>query len=105
MARKPRFNLPGVPQHIVQRGNNREPCFFAVDDYHRYLHDLHEAARANKPRHSRLCMDEQSYASAGHAGRGVWHYLPDAGCRTQIRSVRQPLLSPQRYLVGGTVQH
>ena len=27
MPRKPRFNLPGVPQHVVQRGNNREPCF------------------------------------------------------------------------------
>jgi len=34
MARKPRFNLIGVPQHIVQRGNNREPCFYALDDYH-----------------------------------------------------------------------
>jgi len=43
MARKPRFQLPGIPQHIVQRGNNREPCFYTDDDYHRYLHDLYEA--------------------------------------------------------------
>ncbi len=28
MSRKPRFNLPRVPQHIIQRGHNREPCFF-----------------------------------------------------------------------------
>lgn len=28
MPRKPRFNLVGVPQHVIQRGNNREPCFF-----------------------------------------------------------------------------
>ena len=27
MPRKPRFTLPGVPQHVIQRGNNREPCF------------------------------------------------------------------------------
>ena len=27
MARKARFNIAGVPQHIVQRSNNREPCF------------------------------------------------------------------------------
>lgn len=47
MARKPRFILPGVPQHIIQRGNNREPCFYAVEDYARYLHDLHEAAKKN----------------------------------------------------------
>ena len=23
MARKPRFSLPGIPQHVIQRGNNR----------------------------------------------------------------------------------
>jgi putative transposase len=47
MARKPRFVLPGVPQHIIQRGNNREPCFYADADYSRYLHDLQEAAEKN----------------------------------------------------------
>ena len=25
MPRKPRFNLTEIPQHIIQRGNNREP--------------------------------------------------------------------------------
>ncbi len=47
MARKPRFNLPGVPQHVIQRGYNREPCFFAEADYIRYLDDLCEAADKN----------------------------------------------------------
>jgi REP-associated tyrosine transposase len=28
MLRRPRLYIPGVPAHIVQRGNNREPCFF-----------------------------------------------------------------------------
>ncbi len=37
MPRKPRFNLIGVPQHVIQRGNNREPCFFSEADYYRYL--------------------------------------------------------------------
>lgn len=44
MPRKTRFNLPGVPQHVIQRGNNREPCFFSESDYRRYLDDLLEAA-------------------------------------------------------------
>ncbi len=44
MPRKPRFNLPGIPQHIIQRGNNRAPCFFAEKDYRRYLDDLVNAA-------------------------------------------------------------
>jgi len=37
VPRKPRFTLPGVPQHVIQRGNNREPCFLAEQDYRRYL--------------------------------------------------------------------
>lgn len=43
MARKPRFSLTGVPQHVIQRGNNREPCFFAAEDYRFYLDSLKEA--------------------------------------------------------------
>lgn len=48
MSRKPRFNLPGVPQHVIQCGHNREPCFYAEADYHRYRHDLGEAAEKNQ---------------------------------------------------------
>jgi len=44
MPRKPRFNLPGVPQHVVQRGNNRSPCFSEEQDYRQYLDDLEVSA-------------------------------------------------------------
>ncbi len=47
MSRQPRFNLPGVPQHVIQRGNNREPCLFAEADYIRYMDDLYEEATKN----------------------------------------------------------
>lgn len=43
MPRRPRVHLDGVPLHIVQRGHNREPCFFAEDDYSSYLHWLGKA--------------------------------------------------------------
>ena len=33
MARLPRLNLPNIPQHVIQRGNNRTVCFFAEPDY------------------------------------------------------------------------
>lgn len=33
--------------YVIQRGNNREPCFFSNDDYVRYLEDLHDAAIKN----------------------------------------------------------
>jgi putative transposase len=37
MPRRPRTYLPGIPSHVVQRGNNREPCFFTDLDYQFYL--------------------------------------------------------------------
>lgn len=44
MPRKPRFFLPGVPVHVVQRGNNRQPTFFDAEDYQGYLRWLGEGA-------------------------------------------------------------
>ena len=44
MPRRPRIKLADVPQHVVQRGINREPCFFADEDYHCYLHWLQKSA-------------------------------------------------------------
>ena len=43
MPRRPRIHLDGLPLHIVQRGHNREPCFFCEQDYLAYLHWLGEA--------------------------------------------------------------
>ena len=40
MPRLPRLNLAGVPQHVVQRGNNRQVCFFVEQDYVVYLDKL-----------------------------------------------------------------
>jgi putative transposase len=46
MPRKIRFFLPEVPVHVVQRGNNRQPVFFAEEDYCTYLERLEEASAA-----------------------------------------------------------
>lgn len=43
MTRLPRFDLAGVPQHVVQRGNNRLPCFLDDGDRQRYLQCLRQA--------------------------------------------------------------
>ena len=48
MARLPRFTIPGVPQHIIQRGNNRQPCFYAKEDYRRYHNDLTEPIKTRR---------------------------------------------------------
>lgn len=33
MARLARFVIPDQPQHVIVRGNNREPIFYAGEDY------------------------------------------------------------------------
>jgi putative transposase len=48
MPRLPRFDVPGMAQHIVQRGNDRLPCFAAELDYIRYLQDLRDVACENE---------------------------------------------------------
>ena len=48
MARLPRFVLPGQPQHVIQRGNNRQAIFCAESDYHFYLEKLYEAAKKHR---------------------------------------------------------
>ena len=45
MARLPRYFVPDQPQHVIQRGNNREPIFAADADYRFYLECPREAAR------------------------------------------------------------
>jgi len=45
MPRSPRLDVPGLPVHIVQRGNNRQPCFLEDSDRTYFLYALQEACR------------------------------------------------------------
>ncbi len=42
MARLPRIQLTDIPQHIIQRGNNRNLCFADEQDFAAYAHWLTE---------------------------------------------------------------
>lgn len=44
MARLPRYILPGQPQHIIQRGNNRQAIFATDADYQFFRDAIVEAA-------------------------------------------------------------
>lgn len=44
MPRPPRLELPGVPLHVVQRGNNRGLCFFGDVDRRFFLKSLVDVA-------------------------------------------------------------
>jgi putative transposase len=56
MPRRARFIVPGAPHHITQRGNNREPVFFAPEDYEAYLDCLTRQARLHGLRLLGYCL-------------------------------------------------
>jgi putative transposase len=57
MPRRSRPTSAGVPQHVIQRGNNRGPCFFEPVDCQRYLLYLREfAGRAECSVHAYVLM-------------------------------------------------
>jgi putative transposase len=45
LPRLPRNILPGIPLHIIRRGNNRDCGFFAQRDYIVYLDKLDEYSK------------------------------------------------------------
>ncbi len=88
MPRKPRFYLPDMPAHIVQRGNCRQAVFFSDDDCAAYLRWLHEACLKHGCRlhayvlmtnHVHLLMTPQSRESISraiqHTGRCYVSYV------------------------------
>ena len=56
MPRRPRILVPGVPAHIIQRGNNRSACFYAEEDYRFYLEHLGEQARKHACQIHAYCL-------------------------------------------------
>ena len=48
MPRKGRMYAEGIPCHVIQRGNNRQVCFYAEEDYQCYLEFLGEACARYK---------------------------------------------------------
>lgn len=45
MARLPRVCPAGIPQHVIQRGNNRQVCFASEQDFAAYANWLKEYAK------------------------------------------------------------
>ncbi|RWX50115.1 putative transposase [Candidatus Electrothrix marina] len=74
MPRRSRIIVPGTPLHIIQRGNNRQACFFADEDYLFYLDWLKKYARISRcsvhafvlmKNHVHLLLTPQKAESAG----------------------------------------
>jgi putative transposase len=90
MARYPRPDVPDVPQHIVQRGNNRGVCFF--EDSHRlfFLGLLGEALRAhNVALHAYVLMTNHVHLLATPAHAGAVSAVMQRVCRRYVQWVNK----------------
>ena len=56
MPRKPRMYLADIPAHVVQRGNNRDACFYSDDDYLFYIEVLGQGLRRYKVKLHAYCL-------------------------------------------------
>lgn len=83
MPRLPRFVLPGHPQHVMIRGNNRMPIFAADQDYQFYLDKLFQACSKHgcdihayvlMTNHVHLLMTPQSEHAIGKAIQMLGRY-------------------------------
>jgi len=72
MARLPRPDLAGIAQHIVQRGNDRLPCFHDDEDRRRYLTALRQlAARYDCALHAYVLMTNHVHLLATPESAGA----------------------------------
>jgi putative transposase len=90
MSRPPRFDLPGIAQHVIQRGNDRQPCFFASDDYRRYLRYLTEiASREGCAIHAYVLMTNHAHLLVTPSVKGGVGRMMQALGRRYVHHVNQ----------------
>jgi putative transposase len=116
MARLPRFVLPGYPQHVIQRGNNRQSILRDEEDYWFLWGRLRDAAAkfdcdvhayVLMPNHFHLLLTPWHDHSIGkmmqYTGRYFVQHVNSRYGRTGTLwegRYRATLLDPQAYLLG-----
>lgn len=116
MPRTKRLDIAGVAQHVVQRGNDRQPCFFREEDYQCYLTSLREAclkfacqvhAYVLMTNHVHLLLTPNDAGAVGKVmqavGRRYVRYVNDASGRTGTLwegRFKASLIDSERYLLA-----
>lgn len=116
MARLPRFVLPGYPQHVIQRGNNRQIILYDEEDYWFLWEKLIGAAKKFRcdihayvlmPTHFHVLLTPWEEDGIGkmmqHLGRYYVRYFNQRRGRTGTLwegRYRATLLNPQAFLLA-----
>lgn len=114
MLRRHRVIIPDIPHHIIQRGNNRQACFFCDEDYLFYLDWLGEYCRKARcllhayvlmTNHVHLLVTPQKSQSAGKLMKLLGQRYVQYVNRTYKRSgtlwegrFRSSIIQQQEYL-------
>jgi len=90
MPRKIRLYMAGVPAHIVQRGNNRDACFFCDEDYQYYLEVLAEGCRRYQVQLHAYCLmsNHVHLLLTPETESGISHVMQHIG-RMYVRYINQ----------------
>ena len=80
MPRQPRYFLPGFPQHVMQRGVNRQAVFFQPGDYELYRQALAESAEQSE------CQVHAYVLMSNHT-----HLLITPGTRRSLPTLMQAM--------------
>jgi len=115
MARRPRLDLPEIPQHVIQRGNNRSVCFYDEVDYITYLDFLTLAAEKGEchihayvlmTNHTHLLVTGKEYGSVSvmmqSLGRRYVRYINEQYRRSGTLwegRYKSCLIDSERYLL------
>jgi len=116
MARLPRLTLPGLPHHIIQRGNNQQAIFATAADYQFWLDLLLEqATRYQVQIHAYVLMVNHFHLLATPqtsdglpklmqaVGRSYVRYFNQSQQRTGTLwegRYRSTVIQPERYLLA-----
>ncbi len=101
MARLPRFELAGIPQHVVQRGNNRLSCFLDDEDRQRYLQCLRQTLlRFGCKLHAYVLMSNHVHllltpVEAGAVSRMMHTFAPTKPGRRKLNAFGLVFVSPR----------
>jgi putative transposase len=92
MPRTARLDLPGIAQHVIQRGNDRQPCFFQDSDRLLYLHELQEQSQRFGCRlHAYVLMDNHVHLLVTPLEAGAVGRMMQAIGRRYVRYVNDRL--------------
>ncbi len=90
MPRPRRVDAPGYPQHVVQRGNNRQPVFFSDGDRVAYLRLLcHHADQQHCRIHAYVLMGNHVHLLVTPDAPGGMSRLMQAVNRAYVRRVNE----------------